>query len=83
MTKTVYERLEDLLVLSYDLLWFDWSHTVICLCHDTMQIKLSCHFEQVASGHTVCRYTLLAVHRLNKQIVIYARGLQGCRRCQR
>ena len=83
MTKTVYERLKDLLVLSNDLLWSDWSHTVICLRHDTMQIKLCCHFKQVAGGHAVCGYRLLAAHRLNEQVAVRARGLQGCRCCQR
>ena len=35
----------DLLVFTNEVLGFDWAHAVICLSHDTVQIKFSGHFE--------------------------------------
>ena len=74
---------EHLLVLSNDLLGPDWSHTVIGLGHDAVQIKLGCHFEEVACWHLVCGHGLSTRHRLNEQIAFRAHGLRGGRCRQR
>ena len=38
----------NLLVLANNILWSYWAHTMVGLCHDTVQVELNSDFKEVA-----------------------------------